>query len=101
MPETVKILPEYELATYKMHIYVLVSNFSDLEGTLNVVRNAGQVPVRGEKGQRRKRREAPSGSRLYIRCCDEDAVVDPCDLKGCSQRFEISATMPNRTVASG
>jgi len=101
MPQTVKILQDYELATYKMHTYVLVSNFSDLEGTLYVVRNVGQVPVQEEEGQRQKRPEALPGSCLYIRCCDEDADVDPCDLKGCSQRFEISATVPNRTVASG
>jgi len=101
MPQTVKILPEYEMATYKMQICVLVSNFSDLEGTLYVVRNVGQVPVREERGQRQKRPEALPGPRLHIRCCDEDADVDPCDLKGCSQHFEISATILNRTVASG
>jgi hypothetical protein len=101
MSQTVKILPEYELATYKMQICVLVYNFSDLEGTLYVVRNAGQVPVREERGQRRKRPEALPGSRLYIRCCDEVADVDPCDLKGCSQHLQIAATAPNRTVASG
>jgi len=101
MPQTVKILSEYELATYEMQIRVLVSNFSDLEGTLYVVRNAGHVPVREEEGQRQKRPEALSGSCLYIQCCDEDAVVDPCDLKECSQHFEISATILNRTVASG
>lgn len=100
-PQNVKILPEYELATYKMQICVLVSNFSDHEGTLYVVRNAGQVPVREERGQRQKGPEALSGSCLYIRCCDEDVDVDPCDLKGCSQHFEISATVLNRTVASG
>lgn len=46
MPQTVEILPEYELATYKMQTCVLVSNFSDLEGTVYAVRNAGQIPVR-------------------------------------------------------
>jgi hypothetical protein len=101
MPQTVKILPEYEMVTYKMQICVLVSNFSDLEGTLYVVRNAGQVPAREERGQRQKRPEALLGPLLHIRCCDEDADVDPCDLKGCSQHFEISATILNRTVASG
>jgi len=95
------MLPEYELATYEMQISVPVSNFIDLEGTLYVVRNAGHFPVREEEGQRQRKPEALLGSRLYIRCCDEDAVVDPCDLKECSQHFEISATIRNRTVASG
>jgi hypothetical protein len=99
--QTVKIIPEYELATYKMQICVLVSNFSDLEGTLYVVRNAGQVPVREVRGQRQTRPEALPGSRLYIRRCDVDVDADPCDLKGYSQHFEISATVLSRTVASG
>jgi hypothetical protein len=101
MLQIVNILPGYELTTYKMQICVLLSNFSDLEGTLYVVRNAGQVPVREERVQRQKRPEALPGPCFHIRCCDVVADMFPCDLKGCSQHFEISATILNRTVASG
>jgi hypothetical protein len=98
--KTVTLIPEYELTTYKMQICVLVANFSDLEGTLYVVKNAGQVPVR-EEDRRLTRPEALPGSRLYIWRCDQVVGADPCDLRGCFRHFEISATVQSRTVASG
>jgi hypothetical protein len=84
-----------------MHMSVLVSNLNDLEGTLFVVRNDGPVPVQEERGRRQTRLEALPVSYLYLPRCDVDVEGYPCHLKGCSQHFEISATILNGKVASG
>jgi len=66
-----------------------------------VVRNAGPITVLEERGQRRTRLEALLGSHP---CCwhhDMNVAVDPDHLKGCSQHFELSATILNGMVEGG
>lgn len=70
-------------------------------GGLYVIKNAGPVALLEERGQRWTRLEARLGSHSCSQHHDVDVAVDPCYLKGCSQHFELSATILNGMVEGG
>lgn len=80
---------------------VFVPNLNDLTGGLGVFRNAGPVAVLEERGQRPTRLEALLGSHSYSQHQDVDVAVAPYHLKGCSQHFELFATILNGVAEGG
>jgi hypothetical protein len=89
------------MAPYEEEICVFVPNINYLTRALDVFRNAGPVAVLGERGKRRTRLEALLGSHSYSWHHVVDVPVAPCHLKGCSQHFELSATILNGVVEGG